>query len=146
MCCDTTKINAYVFLLNASTSSPSIFSLRLARIDAPPSLTAEVVWKLENIFWFDDCLLLLFEFSLTGNDETQCALLDSSSSAQVGGGIITLNMNLIVVEVIRAEQEEDTNWKYCRWIIRAELLQTRPPINVTVNYGDGSGEQVAVSE
>ena len=27
-----------------------------------------------------------------------------------------------------------------------KILQTRPPINVTVNYGDGSGEQVAVSE
>ena len=50
----------------------------------------------------------MFEFSLAGNDETQCALLDSSSSAQVGGGTITLNTNPIVVEVIRAVQGEDT--------------------------------------
>ena len=39
-------------------------------------------------------------FSLTGNDETQCALLDSTSSAQVGGR----NKNLIVVDKIKAEQ------------------------------------------
>ena len=48
-------------------------------------------------------------FSLTGNDETQCALLDSTSSAQVGGR----NKNLIVVDKIKAEQGDHISWKYC---------------------------------
>ena len=53
-------------------------------------------------FWVDDNLF--FEFSLSGNDETQCALLDTTSSAQVGDGKKSiLDMNL--VDIIKAERE-----------------------------------------
>ena len=51
---------------------------------------------------------LFFEFSLTGNDETQCALLDTTSSAQVGDAKKSiLNMNL---DIIKAEREANIEY------------------------------------